>query len=251
MLVLRRPETILLLASILLCQVCSWAEDAGAAFEKANRLYEQGQYTEAIANYEALVQSGKYSAPLLFNLGNAYFKNGQLGRAIYNYRRAESLAPRDPDIQANLRFARDRISGSAPIQAPGWRRLLGYFSLNELAVTSAFALWLLIALLSAGRFRPALRPALRTYITVAGVFFWMSLCVLVVAYRAARVPSAIAVQDRLVVHLGPLTESQAAFTITDGTELRLENRREGWLQISDRSNRTGWVETNQVLVWPR
>src|SRR5262245_59003220 len=107
------------------------AEREPSHFEQANRLYEEGKYTEAICLYEATVRAGRHSPGVFFNLGNAYFKSGELGRAIYNFRRAEALAPRDPDIQANLRFARERISGSAAVQIPLWRRYVGIFTLNE------------------------------------------------------------------------------------------------------------------------
>ena len=84
------------------------AESGSGGFEAANKLYEEGKFAQAAAAYEQLIQSGRVSAPLYFNLGNAWFKSGQMGRAITAYRRAEQLAPRDPDVRANLQFARNQ-----------------------------------------------------------------------------------------------------------------------------------------------
>src|SRR6266699_3597580 len=96
---------------------CAWsvarAEDASTAFDQANSLYEEGKFTEAAAAYEKMLQQGRASPALYFNLGNAFFKAGQVGRAVLNYRLAERLAPRDPDIRANLKFARSRVATSA------------------------------------------------------------------------------------------------------------------------------------------
>ena len=75
---------------------------------EANAQYERGEYADAAQQYEALIDSGYEDAALYYNLGNAYFKNGDLGRAVLNYLRAEELSPRDPDIRANLEFARAR-----------------------------------------------------------------------------------------------------------------------------------------------
>ena len=50
--------------------------------------------------------SAGYSAPRLFNLANAYARDGRPGMAVLNYERARLLAPNDPDIRANLRFVR-------------------------------------------------------------------------------------------------------------------------------------------------
>ena len=76
-------------------------------FDTANKLYEEGKFAEAAAAYESLVQSRQVSAALYFNLGNAWFKSGQIGRAIAAYRQAEQMTPRDPDLRANLQFARE------------------------------------------------------------------------------------------------------------------------------------------------
>jgi tetratricopeptide (TPR) repeat protein len=223
---------------------------ASSDFEQANKLYEEGRYTAAAESYEAIVSSGQVSAPLFFNLGNASFKNGRLGRAIYSYRRARALDPRDPDVATNLRFARERVNGSASVQEPAWARLISYFTLNELAWTAAVFFWLLLALLCARFYRPALRLALRPYLTLATALFALTALILALAWSRARTPTAIASSPQLTVHLGPLKQSQTAFTVPDGTELRIENRREGWLQVSDRSRRSGWVPDDSVLTLP-
>jgi Flp pilus assembly protein TadD len=69
------------------------------------------QIREAAAAYEQILTNGAVSPALYFNLGNAHFKAGQLGRAIAAYRQAERLTPRDPDVRANLQFARNRVQG--------------------------------------------------------------------------------------------------------------------------------------------
>src|SRR5262249_50947196 len=105
------------------------AEASPDAFDAANKLYEQGKFNEAASAYEKLVQSGQVSAALYFNLGNAFFKAGQVGRAIAEYRRAEQLTPRDPDLRANLQFARKQIQGPT-LAASRWHDWLGKLSLN-------------------------------------------------------------------------------------------------------------------------
>ena len=71
-------------------------------FFHANALYKDGQYTAAASDYEQLRNAGLESGNLYFNLGNAYFKAGQRGKAILNYERAHRLLPSDPDVEANL-----------------------------------------------------------------------------------------------------------------------------------------------------
>src|SRR5476651_525702 len=75
---------------------------ADTQFAKANEEYASGHFKEAIDDYETLVQSGQLSANLFYDLGNAYFRANDFGRAILNYERALALEPRHPEADANL-----------------------------------------------------------------------------------------------------------------------------------------------------
>ena len=155
----------LFLALLLLAGLpeCSQAASSSEGFDAANRLYEEGKFAEAVSAYEKLGQSGQVSAALYFNLGNAYFKSGQIGRAIAAYRQAEQLTPRDPDLRANLQFARNQTP--SPTLLPGrWQRWLGRLTLNEWTLLAAGAGWLWLLLLAVLQWRPALKPVLRAYV---------------------------------------------------------------------------------------
>jgi tetratricopeptide (TPR) repeat protein len=238
-----------LLLTLLLC-LCFHPARA-AVFEDANRLYEQGKFAEAIPLYQNLLKSGHHSPGVLFNLGNAHFKNGELGRAIHCYRRAQRIAPRDPDIQANLRFARERVSGALSIRPTVAERALRRVSLDELAGTSAVLFWMFAGLLSLARWQPSRAAALKPFAVSAGILLALSLLALAVSWNGARHPVAIVAKPQAVVHLGPLAESQAAFTAPDGSELRILSRRENWLQVADRSGRSGWMNSEAVLKFGR
>ncbi|HIE11941.1 MAG TPA: hypothetical protein EYP63_00690, partial [Desulfotomaculum sp.] len=72
----------------LLLSSCAAPTTSGADMAQANRLYEAGQYAEAAVAYQALVDAGAHDGRLYYNLGNAHYKSGDLGRAVLNYRRA-------------------------------------------------------------------------------------------------------------------------------------------------------------------
>lgn len=74
-------------------------------WEKANAFYTTEDYQQAASLYEQILQSGEESAKLYFNLGNAYYKSGEINNAILNFERAKVLAPHDEDIQFNLNIA--------------------------------------------------------------------------------------------------------------------------------------------------
>ena len=79
-----------------------------ALLTTANERYARGEYAASAQQYEALIYRGYEDPVIYYNLGNTYSRRGDLGRAILSYLRAEALAPRDPDIRANLDRARRR-----------------------------------------------------------------------------------------------------------------------------------------------
>ena len=111
-----------------------------AEFSKANQEYAQGRFKEAIDQYEALARSGQWSANLFYDLGNAYFRTGDFGRAILNYERALTLERHHPEAAANLQIARDEAR--ALEMQPSWsERYLQLASINQYSIAAAAAFW--------------------------------------------------------------------------------------------------------------
>ena len=224
------------------------AEVPASAFDSANKLYEEGKFAEAAAGYAKLAQSGQASSALYFNLGNAFFKSGQIGRAIAAYRTAGLLTPRDPDVRANLQFARNQVQG--PTLSPSrWQRWLGRLTLNEWTLLAAGAVWLWFLLLALLQWSPGLGPALKGYvITLAIVTGLLCGCMAAAYYEARATRLAIVVAGEAVVRHGPLPESQTAFTLHDGAELRVLDQKDEWLEVSAGPRRIGWLRRDQVLL---
>ena len=228
------------------------ADDPFTAFDQANKLYEQGRFKDAAAAYENMARNGQASPALYFNLGNALFKAGEVGRAILNYRLAERLAPRDPDIRANLKFVRNGVGAGATAPAPWWQRWTGHLTLNEWTVLTAGALWLWFGLLALGQWRPVLRKSLSGYTATVGVgAAVLALCLGVAGYNRFGITTAIVTANEATVRLGPLDESPSYFTVPGGAELTVLDSKGDWLQVSDGVKRPGWLRREQVVFLPR
>jgi tetratricopeptide (TPR) repeat protein len=229
----------------ILCSAAA-ASNVAADFESANRFYEQGKFEEAESAYEKIVQAGFISDALYFNLGNARFKSGEIGRAIAAYRQAEQLAPRDPDIRANLQFIRNQIQGPT-LSADRWQQWLKKLTVNEWSMLASAALWLCLLLMAATQIRPALKPALRPFL-VAGAFAFLGLGICAgasLSLDSAKI--AIVTTRDATVRNGPLDESPGAFTVHDGAELPVLDQKDNWIQITI-GNRIGWLKRDQVWL---
>jgi tetratricopeptide (TPR) repeat protein len=75
-------------------------------FERANALFETGDFAAAAAAYEKILGEHGPRAAVYYNLGNSHLRMGDHGPAILAYERARLLTPRDPDLRANLAMAR-------------------------------------------------------------------------------------------------------------------------------------------------
>lgn len=73
----------------------------------ADSAYIKGDYASAISMYEDILNKG-VSDVIYYNLGNSYYKSGNIARAILNYERAYLLNPGDADIRFNLNMARSK-----------------------------------------------------------------------------------------------------------------------------------------------
>ncbi len=238
------PALVLLLAPTVLR-----AADLSGNFETANKLYEQGKYSDALAAYDQLLQNG-VSEALLFNRGNALFKLGRFGRAIESYRVAQEIAPRDSELRSNLDFVRTRARGGTPYHTERWHVWLGSLSLNEWTILTVAAFWILFLLLVLVQWRRELAARLRSPIFAALAAFLIFAIGLGIELSANYFsPSAIVVTGETDIRNGPFDEAPSLYKVRDGAELTILDRKDNWLQVTDSAQRLGWIRSDQVILF--
>jgi len=100
-------------------------------FFEANQAYKTGRFQEAANAYIRLIEEGHENGHLFYNLGNACFQIGELGKAILYYEKASLLIPRDADLSFNLSHARSRTQDAvSPPTSALFSKLLGLDSFN-------------------------------------------------------------------------------------------------------------------------
>ena len=82
----------------------SLPESAAVLYNEGNAAYREGRYSEAVTAYLRALEAGAQNSAVYYNLGNAYFRLGRIGRAILNYERSLRLDPRNDDARQNLHF---------------------------------------------------------------------------------------------------------------------------------------------------
>ena len=110
--------------------------DVPQQFQAGNQFYSQGHFKEAIDEYLQITRANFVNEIVYYNLGNAFFKDNQLGNAILYYEKARKLSPGDREISENLNLARARMVDKveSPPEGSLWRqlnRLLDLLPLDE------------------------------------------------------------------------------------------------------------------------
>jgi len=224
----------------------------GGEMSEANRLYEAGQFSEAAAAYQTLADAGVVDGLLYYNLGNAYFKAGDLGRAILNYRRAGRLLPRDPDIASNLQLARaqtqDRLEGGESDAAMLLRRSLAdWVTLNEAAM-GALIPWAILCIMVIVAMRwPASRQRLLYALAVVAVLFVVTLLsVGIHIWDRQANPPAVVTAATTDVRSGPGPDYLLEFTLHAGAEITVLESRGDWARIGLPGDLQGWTPAESI-----
>ncbi len=235
-----RGRTLRLAMMLLLLCVRAQAGD----FEKANDLYDGGQFADAKKLYEKLSEAGERSANLFHNLGNAEYRIGSPGRAALGYERALALAPRHAEARANLAFVREqtRASGLDVMLAD---RALRWLSADAWTVIGAVAAWaVLISLAAIFTTARAARGSL-WIATIAGVLIAACAIFGVRLHQRDRA-LAIVTAKEIEAHLAPAKSAALAGVLPAGSRVRVLSERGPWIFCELPGERRGWVEAGTI-----
>lgn len=83
---------------------------AASEVQQADSAYNKKDFSSALYHYQAAAQKDGVSSDLYYNMGNTYYRLGDLGHAVLNYRRALALDPSNEDARLNLEFVRTKIA---------------------------------------------------------------------------------------------------------------------------------------------
>ncbi len=237
------------LACLLLsCGIAAADQQWEEAFFKANQEYKEGCFQQAVDGYSQLVGAGYETGHLFYNLGNAYFRLNQLGRAILNYERAHVLMPRDADLKFNLDHARDQTK-DAISESNGFINMV-FFWLASLNIDELFwgftvinvLFWgiLLIKLFRSHEWSYYLLLMTLGFWIILGASFGLKL------YQTENDDRAVIVQNEANILAGPDIRDTVLFRLHAGTVVGFERSEDGWSLIHLPDKKRGWVNADAI-----
>lgn len=223
-------------------------------FEQATEAYSNEKYQQAIANYEQILENGKTSVALYYNLANAHYKLDHIAPSIYYYEKALQLKPNDKDVLNNLAFAKKMtIDAIEPLPKTGFSKwvdqLIGAFGFDTWAWIAVF-FSVLFALLILSYYFAGSSKKKRLFFVSA--MFCLVLGVVSFFFANARQnvlqtnQFAIVFAQETNVNSEPSSQSELVFLLHEGTKVEVNEAFGDWLQIELADGKQGWVKKEAI-----
>ena len=228
-----------------------------AFFDEGNRRYQEGDYAGAVELYQRILESGVESGELHYNLGNAWFRLGELGPAILHYERARRIMPRDDDLGANLELARsltvDRVTPLPGFWlfrvARWWVDLLPRPALLTVVTLAWLTAMTALVVLVTGRGDFLLAWSRRAAAAAGVVTLVFGLSLVARELDVGRSDEAVIMAEEAPVHSAPSDDDELLiFTVHEGARVRVERRSEAWVEIVLEDGKVGWVRSGQLTL---
>jgi len=222
--------------------------------DSAAKAYQRKEYKLSISLYEKILAEGQTSANLYYNLGNAYFKNEALGKAIYNYELAKKLNPTDEDIKNNLRIANSKLIDKIDSKEnyfvgaikSGVYALFSTTGWAWLTISTLFiALLFFSVFIVSGNL--ILKRASFWLGSLSVVAFFISFAIGVAAlHNLNKRTQAVVTSEVIQVLNAPDATGKPKFSLHEGTKLIVLSSTNEWASVQLANGNEGWVRTQEL-----
>ena len=219
-------------------------------FEEGNIAYNEGDFPKAVSLYEQTLLTGKHSAALYFNLGNAYYRLNKVAESIYYYEKAKQLDPKNEDVKVNSAFAQNMtIDAIEPLP----ESQLSQFQKSLYALANA-SIWSKIIILFVWLFAIFFSMyLLNKTVKFKKLFFLLSLFSIVLFMGSFTIKFfanaqqenkeyAIIFSNEINSWSEPNLRAEIQFTLHEGTKVELLDSLDEWKKIRIANGSEGWVK---------
>ena len=235
------------------------AEQALPANAKAlaDSAYVREDYELAASLYCQLTQRDGESAELYFNLGNCYYRQDSIAKAILYYERARLLDPSDDDIRFNLEMARVKtvdkvVPASEMFFVTVFRSMVLSLSISGWATLGITLFVLMLIALAIYLFVPHL---LTKKVSFAVAVIALLVCVfanIAAVQQRKQIDNrtgAVIMSASAVVKSTPSTSGADLFILHEGTHVEIvDDTMREWVEVRMSDGKEGWLHRSEIEV---
>jgi tetratricopeptide (TPR) repeat protein len=233
-----------------------FAQDEEQLFAEANSLYHSEEYILALEKYTKISDMGYMNGELLYNMGNTYFKLGELGYAVLCYERAKRFMPEDDDLLTNLEVVNNMLVDKiTPIPevfyVKYWNKLRNSLSITVWKNLFFAFLWIIAACISVLFFvrRQTIRKAAKWImisISAAAVIIVFVFASSIVLDKPGQ--NGIVMDIEVRAYASPTETGTELFIIHEGTKVHIKRQLEDWLEVNLADGKVGWIPADVIEI---
>ena len=245
---------------LLLFNISAWSQETDSSFvekvdneslfNKANEAYVADDYHNSINLYMAIVNNGVESSELYFNLGNAFFKQGDIPHAILYFEKAKKIAPDDEDIRNNLGIANlktvDKVESKPELPFTAmWMQLLNVNLIDEWGRQSIILSFIALLIMLVFLFSKNVIKKISFFVGLFIFLLSFSFYVMGELQKSQHVDSryGIIFSSSITVKSSPENDGTKLFVIHEGTKVEILRKEGEWTQISLMNGNNGWLKS--------
>ncbi len=254
-----RVLAVLFIAVLAVAQQSRAQSSPQLSFDRANELFQNGEYREALAAYRSLERQNQVSGALFLNMGISYVQLDSLGKAKYYFLKASGFDEARPEAYKALEYVESRFSRqSAVLPKLPWERAVDWLRVN-IGVTSLMGISLLLLNLGVAgfvatwffshRFNPVFRKA---GIGVAGAGIVLLLLSFYVQYVDQRYSEAVMVHSKGNVLERPSPEAPIVNQAYEGYMFTVDHYQSephpDWSYVRMSNGLYGWIQDDNIRI---
>ncbi len=234
------------------CLSTGWAQSPDSLYQLGNRYYEAEQYPQAASTYERLFRQVIHE-DLYLNLGNAYFRMGELGHTIWAYEKGYNLSPRNGDLNYNLNFVRaqvrDRIIPPDDfILVVIYRAILEKLTILDL-ITLGGILFVGLGGIYVLKINGFIAERVGGILNGVLLVTLLSTCWIMLDkyWDVSDHNEAIVIAPAVDVRSAPIERGEnVVFRIHEGTKVDITTTQAGWFEVILLDGKKGWIAAENV-----
>ena len=249
---------LLALITLLFAATTATAAPAKVAITKvdADKEYAKGNYLQASKDYSDLLKVGE-SVELYYNLGNCYYRLGNITKSIIAYEKAHRLSPSDRDVIFNLEFVREKTIDKIERQeknffSAGYTMLQNLMDMDawaRLSIVAFFAFLGMAMLFLLGRDEWMRKLGFYVALLSVFVFVFSTLFAWQQKHNFDARDRAVVVAPSASVKLTPSDSSADAVVVHEGTAVQIVDRTmSDWYSVKLDDGKEGWLKRNSLEI---
>ena len=239
--------SLLLLDSALAAQI-----QIGEIYSNGLLAYKKGQYDLSIQEFETILSNQKESPELYYNLGNSYYRIGNISGAIWSYESCLKLMPAHKNAIYNLKLANLKVIDkldmpSPPIYLDLYFNIMDWLSFSGWFQLLLFMLLLISSLVTIVNYYKS--PILKIFQILFIILFFLLLFITIHSYWNNMYNiKGIIYSNNVEVKSEPNELSTYLFQINEGLKVTILQDRNQWIEIELLDGKRGWVSRDQIRM---